>query len=58
MKAQAGSDVAFVESLLRPGVVMTPGSYLGGGGEGFVRWALVPTFIQCQEAVARLRNLH
>src|SRR4029079_7873486 len=43
------NDVAFVESLLRLGVVTTPGSFLGPGGEGYVRWALVPTLAQCRE---------
>ncbi|MCE9627833.1 MAG: aminotransferase class I/II-fold pyridoxal phosphate-dependent enzyme [Candidatus Eisenbacteria bacterium] len=57
MKAPGGDDVAFVESLLRLGIVTTPGSFLGQGGEGFVRWALVPTLAQCQEAIARLGQL-
>lgn len=57
MKAPGGDDVAFVESLLRLGVVTTPGSFLGPGGEGFVRWALVPTLAQCQEAITRLEQL-
>ncbi|MEY5060020.1 MAG: hypothetical protein RJA51_1767, partial [Actinomycetota bacterium] len=30
---------------------------LGPGGEGFVRWALVPTQAQCEEAIARLTRL-
>ncbi len=47
-------DVAFVERLLRLGLVALPGSYLGPGGEGYVRWALVPTLAQCREAIARL----
>jgi acetylornithine aminotransferase len=55
--ARGGSgadDVAFVERLLRLGLVSLPGSYLGPGGEGYVRWALVPTLEQCREAIARL----
>jgi len=35
-------------------VVATPGSYLGSGGEGFIRWALVPTLAECEEALTRL----
>ena len=54
MRAPGGDDVEFVESLLRLGLVTTPGSFLGPGGEGFVRWALVPTLEQCREAIARL----
>jgi acetylornithine aminotransferase len=56
-EAASAHDVAFVESLLRLGVVATPGSYLGPGGEGYVRWALVPTLESCREAVARLEQL-
>ncbi len=54
VRAPGGNDVAFVERLLRLGLVALPGSYLGPGGEGFVRWALVPTLAQCREAIARL----
>jgi len=57
MRAPGGDDVGFVESLLRLGIVTTPGSYLGPGGEGYVRWALVPTLEQCREAIARLGQL-
>lgn len=54
VRAPGGNDVAFVERLLRLGLVSLPGSYLGPGGEGFVRWALVPTLEQCREAITRL----
>lgn len=57
MRAPGGDDVAFVERLLRLGLVATPGSFLGAGGEGFVRWALVPTLAQCRAAIARLEGL-
>jgi acetylornithine aminotransferase len=53
-RAPGGDDVAFVERLMGLGILATPGSYLGTGGEGFVRWALVPTLEQCKEALARL----
>jgi len=56
-RAPGGDDVAFIDRVLRAGVVATPGSYLGAGGEGFVRWALVPTLEQCRVAVERLRPL-
>ena len=49
-----GDDVAFVESLMRVGVVATPGSFLGEGGAGYVRWALVPALEECREALGRL----
>jgi succinyldiaminopimelate transaminase len=57
MKVPDGNDEAFCESLLKLGIVVTPGSYLGAGGEGFVRWALVPTLAQCREAIARMEAL-
>ncbi len=53
-RAPGGDDVAFVERLLGLGIVCLPGSYLGPGGEGLIRFALVPTLAQCREAAARL----
>jgi len=53
-RAPGGDDVAFVERLMRLGVLATPGSFLGRGGEGYVRWALVPTLERCREALERL----
>lgn len=57
MRAPGGDDVAFAERLMRLGVVTTPGSFLGPGGEGYLRWALVPTLADCREAIARLDAL-
>jgi acetylornithine aminotransferase len=57
LRAPGGDDVAFVEKLLRLGITCVPGSYLGSGGEGFVRFALVPTLAQCREAIARMEAL-
>jgi len=57
MRVPDGDDVAFVERVLQLGLVAMPGSYLGAGGEGFVRWALVPTPEDCREAIARLEAL-
>ena len=45
---------ACAERLLRHGVVVAPGSYLGEAGEGYVRIALVPTEEDCRRAVERL----
>jgi len=50
----ATPDRAFVDDLLRAGIIAMPGSLLGAGGEGYVRWALVPTPEECREAIARL----
>jgi acetylornithine aminotransferase len=57
MKVPGGDDVAYVEKLLRLGIVAMPGSFLGPGGEGYVRWALVPTPEDCREAIARLGGM-
>ena len=56
-RAPGGDDVAFVERLMRAGVLATPGSFLGEAGAGFVRWALVPTLDQCREALERMRDV-
>lgn len=42
--------------LLEHGVVVAPGSYLGASGEGFVRYALVPTEDECARAVEILED--
>jgi N-succinyldiaminopimelate aminotransferase len=47
----------FAERLLEGGILVTPGSYLGPSGEGYVRFALVPTEERCAEAVGRLEGL-
>lgn len=57
MKSPQSDEVAFVDEVMKAGMVAMPGSYLGPGGEGFVRWALVPTPEQCREAVARLEGV-
>ncbi len=54
IRAVEGDDVGFVERLLRAGLVALPGSFMGAGGEGYVRWALVPTVEECREALTRL----
>ena len=48
------SSEGFAERLLEAGVVVTPGSYLGASGEGYVRFALVPTEEACRRAAERL----
>jgi acetylornithine aminotransferase len=54
MRAPGGDDVAFVERLMRVGIIALPGSFFDPAGAGFVRWALVPTLEQCREAVERM----
>jgi aspartate/methionine/tyrosine aminotransferase len=43
--------------LLRHGVVVAPGSYLGDSGEGYIRIALVPTFEECERAAGILEDV-
>ncbi len=43
--------------LLDDGVIVAPGSFLGRSGEGYVRFALVPTLEECERAVAILENV-
>jgi len=43
--------------LLEYGVLVTPGSYLGPSGEGYVRYALVPTEDECARAAAILEDV-
>lgn len=47
----------FAEKLLEGGLVLTPGSYLGPSGEGYVRFALVPTVERCERAARILEDL-
>jgi succinyldiaminopimelate transaminase len=51
------SSEAAAERLLRRGIVVAPGSYLGEAGEGYVRIALVPALEQCEHAAAILEDI-
>ena len=53
---QVGDDVAVTKRLLDSGVVVSPGRLFGPGGEGFIRFALVPTVDDCRAAVEVLRT--
>jgi succinyldiaminopimelate transaminase len=46
----------FATRLLEQGVLVAPGSFLGASGEGYVRFALVPTFEECERAVEILER--
>ena len=50
------SSEAFAERLLEHGVLITPGSFLGAAGEGYVRVALVPSEEECARAVEILEH--
>jgi succinyldiaminopimelate transaminase len=45
------------ERLLRHGIVVAPGAYLGDSGEGYIRIALVPTLAECERAAAILEDV-
>jgi succinyldiaminopimelate transaminase len=51
------SSEQFSERLLGHGVVVVPGSYFGPAGEGYVRFALVPTEEECAAATALLEEV-
>ena len=47
----------FAERLLERGVLISPGTYFGSSGAGYVRFALVPTLEECKRAAAILEDL-
>jgi len=49
--------VGVVGALLERGVVVSPGEFFGPSGEGYVRFALVPTLEECERAAEILRTL-
>ncbi len=55
LRTPHGDDEAFAAALLADrGIIVAPGSYLGEGGEGHVRVAVVPPLERCREAAERL----
>jgi acetylornithine aminotransferase len=51
----AGADAdAIAADWLERGVIVAPGSFFGPAGEGFLRFALVPTLDECRRAAERL----
>jgi succinyldiaminopimelate transaminase len=51
-----GASEPFARRLLEHGIVCAPGSFFGPAGEGYVRFALVPTEAECERAAAILRE--
>jgi acetylornithine aminotransferase len=45
-----GPSEPFARRLLEHGIVCAPGAFFGAAGEGYVRFALVPTLEQCKQA--------
>ena len=52
-----GSSETFARRLLEHGIVVAPGSFFGPAGEGYVRFALVPTEAECERAARILREV-
>ena len=50
------SPLRLAGRLLERGVLVAPGTYLGASGEGYVRYALVPTEKECVRAVSILED--
>jgi acetylornithine aminotransferase len=51
------SSEAFAAKLLDRGVLVAPGAFFGGAGEGYVRVALVPTLDECRRAAELLAGV-
>ncbi len=52
-----GPSEPFCRRLLENGIVAAPGSFFGAAGEGYARFALVPTQAQCERAAEILREI-
>jgi acetylornithine aminotransferase len=52
-----GPSEEFCRRLLEHGIVATPGSFFGPAGEGYARFALVPTEEQCGRAAEILQEV-
>ena len=49
VEVEGGSE-PFAERLLEHGIVVSPGTFFGPSGEGYVRFALVPSLEDCRRA--------
>ena len=52
--AESAEDVA--ERLLQRGVLVSPGTFFGPSGEGYIRFALVPTLEECERAATIIQE--
>jgi succinyldiaminopimelate transaminase len=55
VEVEGGSE-AFSERLLEHGLVVSPGPFFGPSGEGYVRFALVPSVDDCRRAASLLED--
>jgi acetylornithine aminotransferase len=51
-----GPSEPFARTLLEHGIVCAPGAFFGAAGEGYARFALVPTQEECERAAAIIRS--
>jgi succinyldiaminopimelate transaminase len=56
LDAGAGAE-ELAARLIEGGVIVTPGSFFGPAGEGFIRMALVPPLEDCERAAGMLERL-
>lgn len=52
---ESGESVA--ARLLERGILVSPGTFFGASGEGYIRFALVPTLEECERAAVVLREV-
>jgi LL-diaminopimelate aminotransferase len=50
------SAEAVAERLLPHGLLVAPGTFFGQSGEGYIRFALVPTLVECERAAVILEE--
>jgi succinyldiaminopimelate transaminase len=50
------SAEAVAERLLQHGVLVSPGTFFGPSGEGYIRFALVPTLEECERAAVIIQE--
>jgi succinyldiaminopimelate transaminase len=50
-------DEAVAARLLERGILVSPGTFFGPSGEGYIRFALVPTLAECARAAAILEEV-
>jgi acetylornithine aminotransferase len=50
------SAEAVAERLLQRGVLVSPGTFFGPSGEGYIRFALVPTLEECERAATIIQE--
>jgi succinyldiaminopimelate transaminase len=54
---QGVKSEALATRLLEHGVIVAPGAFLGPSGEGYIRFALVPTIEECRRAIEILERV-